>query len=170
MMVFDLDPGPPATLLDCLPIAIRLRDMLEGFGLKSFGKTSGGKGFHLYVPLNTPVTFDQIKHFARAAAMVLERADPRNVISVMRKELRRGKVFVDWSQNDDHKTTVCAYSMRALERPTISTPVTWKEVEVALRRRDVSRLTFEAEDVLQRIKAHGDLFAPVLRMRQRLPR
>ncbi len=95
MMVFDLDPGPPAGLLDCLPLALRLRDMLGSLGLKSFGKTSGGRGFHLYVPLNTPVTFDQTKHFSHALAMLLERAEPKRVTSTMRKDLRGGRVFVD---------------------------------------------------------------------------
>jgi bifunctional non-homologous end joining protein LigD len=169
MMVFDLDPGPPAGLLDCLPLGFRMRDMLANMGLKSFPKTSGGKGLHIYVPLNTPVTFDQTKHFAHTVAMVLERSDPAKVTSVMRKDLRGGKIFVDWSQNDEHKTTVCAYSLRAREQPTISTPVSWEEIDKALQRRDVSRLTFEAEDVLGRVEKLGDLFAPVLRIKQKLP-
>jgi bifunctional non-homologous end joining protein LigD len=169
MMVFDLDPGPPAGILDCLPIAFRLRDMLEHLGLQSFAKTSGGKGFHIYIPLNTPVTFDQTKHFAHAIAETLERDDPRHVLSLMRKDLRKGKIFVDWSQNDDHKTTVCAYSLRARERPTVSTPITWEEAEAAARSRNASKLSFETEAVLDRIERLGDLFAPILRLRQKLP-
>jgi bifunctional non-homologous end joining protein LigD len=169
MMVFDLDPGPPAGLLDCLPLAFRMRDMLAHLGLESLPKTSGGKGLHIYVPLNTPVTFDQTKHFAHTVAMVLERSDPTHVTSVMRKDLRGGKIFVDWSQNDVHKTTVCAYSLRARERPTISTPVTWEQVDRAIKRKDTSLLSFEADDVLRRVERYGDLFEPVLRLKQKLP-
>ncbi|HMB96784.1 MAG TPA: DNA primase small subunit domain-containing protein, partial [Tepidisphaeraceae bacterium] len=169
MMVFDLDPGPPAGILDCLPIAFRLRDMLGNLGLQSFPKTSGGKGFHIYVPLNTAVTFDHTKEFAHAVATMLERDDPKKVISVMRKDLRRGKIFVDWSQNDDHKTTVCAYSLRARERPTVSTPITWEEAESTHHTRNAAKLTFESDDVLDRVDRLGDLFAPVLRIRQKLP-
>ncbi len=111
-MVFDLDPGPPATLLDCLRLSLHLRDRLKKIGLKIFPKTSGGKGLHLYVPLNTATTFDQTKIFARAIADQLVADDPAHVTANMSKALRSGKIFVDWSQNDDHKTTVCAYSLR----------------------------------------------------------
>jgi bifunctional non-homologous end joining protein LigD len=142
--------------------------MLDHLGLKSFPKTSGGKGLHLYVPLNTAVTFDQTKSFAKALAQLLEKEDPQHVTHLMRKDLRTGKVFVDWSQNDEHKTTVCAYSLRARERPTVSTPVTWEEVETAYKREAPQRLVFEAEDVLKRVAKHGDLFAPVLKLKQRL--
>ncbi|HEY7088626.1 MAG TPA: non-homologous end-joining DNA ligase [Tepidisphaeraceae bacterium] len=171
MMVFDLDPGPPAGLADCLPLALRLRDMLEHLGLRSFAKTSGGKGFHVYVPLNTPVTFEHTKNFARSLAMVLERDQPQRVTSIMRKDLRKGRVLVDWSQNDEHKTTVCAYSLRAQEWPTVSAPLTWEEVEGAARmgKRGAAALTFEASDVLDRVESRGDLFADVLRLRQKLP-
>ena len=169
-MVFDLDPGEPATLLDCCQLGVRFRDMLARLGLKSFAKTSGGKGLHVYVPLNTAgVTFDDTKEFARAAARIFERQEPTGVVSVMTKSLRRGKVFVDWSQNDRTKTTVCAYSLRAKGRPTVSTPVTWKEIEAAARRGEASRLVFEADDVLSRVKRLGDLFAPVLKLKQKLP-
>lgn len=168
-MVFDLDPGAPADMLDCIRIGFRLRDMLAGFGLECFAKTSGGKGLHLYVPLNTPVTFDQTKAFSNAVARVLEKDDPKSVVSAMRKELRKGKVFVDWSQNDEHKTTSCVYTLRARERPTVSTPVTWDELTRAARKRDASMLIFEAPDVLRRVKKVGDLFAPVLKMKQKLP-
>jgi bifunctional non-homologous end joining protein LigD len=170
MMVFDLDPGPPADILDCITIALRMRDTLARLGLQSFPKTSGGKGLHFYVPLNTPCTYDDTKGFSRAVAELFERQDPQHVVSAMRKELRVGKVFIDWSQNDEHKTTCCAYSLRARTRPTVSTPVTWQELEAALRKRDDSSLRFEAQDVLARVSKNGDLFAPVLTLRQRLPK
>jgi bifunctional non-homologous end joining protein LigD len=169
MMVFDLDPGPPAAMEDCLKLGLKLRDMFEHLGLKTFPKTSGGKGLHLYIPLNTPVTFDQTKSFASAIAKLLERDMPETVVSSMRKDLRTGRILVDWSQNDDHKTTVCAYSLRARALPTVSTPITWKEAEAALRAGDADRLVFTARDVLKRVAKFGDIFAPVLKMHQRLP-
>ena len=170
MMVFDFDPGPPADILDCCRIAIRMRDRLADLGLQSFAKTSGSKGLHFYVPLNTPCTFDDTKAFSHAMAMLLEREDPEHGTSVMKKDLRTGKVFIDWSQNDEHKTTVCVYSLRARAHPTVSTPVTWAEVEAALSARDGTRLRFEAPDVIARVQKHGDLFEPVLTMKQKLPR
>ena len=171
MMVFDLDPGPPADMIDCLHVALRMRDVLKRLGLESFPKTSGGKGLHFYVPLNTAgVTFDQTKSFARAVAELFEREDPERVVSSMKKSLRTNKVLIDWSQNDEHKTTVCAYSLRARERPTVSTPVSWKEVQTAFEARDPSMLVFEAQDVLARIRKRADLFAPVLTLKQKLPR
>jgi bifunctional non-homologous end joining protein LigD len=171
MLVFDLDPGPPADMIDCIRVALRMRDVLKRLGLKSFPKTSGGKGLHFYVPLNTPrVTFEETKKLARAVAELFEREDPARVVASMKKSLRVNKVLIDWSQNDEHKTTVCAYSLRAKERPTVSTPVTWKEVEAALAVRDPSMLVFEARDVLSRIRRRGDLFAPVLTLKQKLPR
>jgi bifunctional non-homologous end joining protein LigD len=169
MMVFDLDPGPPADILDCCRVALRMRDVLAGVGLQSFPKTSGGKGLHFYVPLNTPSTFDQTKSFAHTLALTFENDDPQHIVSSMKKELRTGKVLIDWSQNDEHKTTVCAYSLRARVRPTVSTPVSWAEVEGALKARDPGRLTFEADDVLERVAKLGDLFERVLSLRQRLP-
>jgi bifunctional non-homologous end joining protein LigD len=168
-MVFDLDPGPPAGMLDCIRVGFRLKEMLAGFGLECFAKTSGGKGLHLYVPLNTPVTFDETKAFANAVARVLEKDDPKSVVSAMKKELRGGKVFVDWSQNDEHKTTCAAYSLRAREHPTVSTPVTWDELSSAAKRKKTDSLVFEAPDVLKRVKKLGDLFAPVLKLKQKLP-
>jgi bifunctional non-homologous end joining protein LigD len=170
MMVFDLDPGPPADMMDCIRIALRMRDVLKRLGLESFPKTSGGKGLHFYVPLNTRCTFDDTKSFARAVAELFEREDAGHVVSSMKKSLRRNKVFIDWSQNDQHKTTVCPYSLRARERPTVSTPVTWRELESAFKARDPSALVFEARDVLARVKKRGDLFAPVLSLKQKLPR
>jgi bifunctional non-homologous end joining protein LigD len=169
MMVFDLDPGPPASLIDCLPVAVQMRDMLEHLGLQCFAKTSGSKGLHFYVPLNTPVTFEQTKNFSKAIAMLLERDSGGKIISVMRKDLRAGRVFVDWSQNDEHKTTVCAYSLRAVQKPMVSTPVTWDEIRRAIRRKSVDALQFEPKDVLKRVDKFGDLMEPVLKIKQRLP-
>jgi len=169
MVAFDLDPGPGATVLDCARAAFEVRDVFEGAGLRCFAKTSGGKGLHIYAPLNTPTTFKETKAFAHAIAMLLERKNPDRVTSVMRKDLRLGKVFVDWSQNDPHKTTVCAYSLRAREKPTVSTPVAWEELESALRRRKPEALVFDTGDVLERVEKKGDLFAEVLILEQRLP-
>ena len=170
-MVFDLDPGPPAALPDCLRVGLRLRDLLAAIGLKCFPKTSGGKGLHVYVPLNTPgVTFDDTKSFARAVAEVFQRQSPKAVTAAMAKAGRAGKVFVDWSQNDRHKTTACAYSLRARDEPTVSTPVEWEEVERAAETRRGTPLVFTAEEVLARVARRGDLFAPVLALRQKLPR
>jgi bifunctional non-homologous end joining protein LigD len=170
MMVFDLDPGPPAAVLECADVALELRRMLGGIGLESFPKTSGSKGIQVYVPLNRKVTYDDTKPFARAVARLLEKERPGQVVSSMKKEVRRGKVFVDWSQNDDHKTTACVYSLRARERPTASTPLQWAEVEDAFGAGDGDRLVFEAGDVIERVSEHGDLFAPVLELEQELPK
>jgi len=170
MMVFDHDPGEGADLLDCIRVAMRFREMLQHFGLESFAKTSGGKGLHLYVPLNTPVTFEQTKSFSLAIAQLLEKQDPKHVTTNMRKDLRTGKVFVDWSQNDRHKTTVCVYSLRARTRPTVSTPVEWDELERALKKKDAASLAFETADVLKRVAKKGDLFEPILTLKQKLPK
>jgi bifunctional non-homologous end joining protein LigD len=168
-MVFDLDPGPPANIVQCCQVALWLREIFEHFGLHSFPKTSGSKGLQLYVPLNTPTTFDDTKSFSRALAQVLEHDHPDMVVSDMKKNLRTGKVFVDWSQNDEHKTTVAVYSLRAREHPTVSTPVTWEEVARALKKKDASLLVFEAPQVVSRFEKKGDLFEPVLELKQRLP-
>jgi bifunctional non-homologous end joining protein LigD len=168
-LVFDLDPGPPADLVACCDVALLLRGLLERLGLESFPKTSGSKGLQLYVPLHAAVTYDETKTFAHAVARLLERARPELVVSLMKKSLRPGKVFVDWSQNDDHKTTVAPYSLRARARPTVSTPLRWPEVERTVRRRDPAALIFEASDVLRRVDEHGDLFEPVLQLVQALP-
>jgi bifunctional non-homologous end joining protein LigD len=169
MLVFDLDPGAPAGVLECAEVAIELRKMLGSLGLESYPKTSGSKGIQVYAPLNGPVTYDDTKPFAHAIAKLLERQHPELVVSSMKKEIRRGKVFVDWSQNDDHKTTVCVYSLRARERPTASTPLRWEELEDALEAKDADRLVFEFDEVLERVERDGDLFAPVLERRQKLP-
>jgi len=137
--------------------------------MQSFAKTSGSKGLQVYVPLNTPVTYDQTKTFARAIALLLETRYPDRVVSDMKKSLRTNKVFVDWSQNDDHKTTICVYSLRAKERPTISTPVTWQEVEDCLKKGDPEQLVFISDEVLKRAEKLGDLFEPVLKLKQKLP-
>jgi bifunctional non-homologous end joining protein LigD len=168
-MVFDHDPGPGADLLGCIRVARRFRDLLQQLGLQSFAKTSGGKGLHLYVPRHTPPPVDDTKLFSRTVAQNLEKQDPQHITTNMSKAHRTGKVFVDWSQNDRHKTTACAYTLRARPRPTVSTPVTWDELDRALRKGDPSALAFEAPDVLRRAKKLGDLFAPVLRLRQKLP-
>ncbi|MBA3845424.1 MAG: ATP-dependent DNA ligase [Planctomycetes bacterium] len=171
MMVFDLDPGAPATIADCARLALEMRVLLADLGLETLAKTSGSKGLHLYVPLNTPTTFDETKAFARAMAMTLERRFPDRVTSVMAKDQRPGKVFVDWSQNDRIKTTAAVYSLRARPTPTVSTPVTWKEVASAARSRKGGSglLSFTAPQVLARLRDQGDLFAPLLALRQELP-
>jgi bifunctional non-homologous end joining protein LigD len=165
VMAFDLDPGPPAGLAECCEVAFLLRDALGQLGLESFAKTSGSKGIQVYVPLNVDgVDYDHgTKLLSQALARHLEAEHPKLIVSQQKKELRRGKVLIDWSQNDEHKTTVCVYSLRARERPTVSTPVRWSELE------DPDGLVFEAPDVLERVERHGDLFAPVAELQQELP-
>jgi bifunctional non-homologous end joining protein LigD len=170
MMVFDLDPGPPATIVECCRVGLYLQGMFEGLGLQAFPKTSGSKGMQVYVPLNTPdVTYEGTKGFARAVAELLESTEPKLVVARMAKALRGGKVFIDYSQNDEHKTTVCAYSLRARERPTVSTPITWDEVRDCLDAGDPQRLVFDARQVLERVAEQGDLFAPVSSLVQQVP-
>jgi len=169
-MVFDLDPGPPATIVECCRVALILHGMFENLGLKAFPKTSGNKGMQLYVPLNTPgATYERTKGFSRAVAETLEAAEPELVVSRMAKALRAGKIFIDYSQNDEHKTTVCVYSLRARERPTVSTPITWDEVRACHDSGDPQDLVFEAAQVIERVSEHGDLFAPVLSLVQQVP-
>ena len=169
MLVFDLDPGEPAGILECGTVGIALRRLFAGLGLECYPKTSGSKGLQVYVPLNGPVTYDDTKPFAHAIAMLLEKQMPELVVSSMKKSIRGGKVLVDWSQNDDHKTTVCVYSLRAREQPTVSAPVRWDEVERAVEKRDAGLLVFDSDAVLARVEREGDLFAPVLEQRQALP-
>jgi len=169
MMVFDLDPGPPANIVECCQVGMWLRQVFEHFGLRSFPKTSGSKGLQIYVPLNTPTSYDVTKAFANALARLLENDHKELVVSDMKKQLRVGKVFVDWSQNDEHKTTISVYSLRARERPTVSTPVKWEEVEQALKKKAAGPLVFEAGDVLARVDKMGDLFEGVLTLKQKLP-
>jgi bifunctional non-homologous end joining protein LigD len=171
MVVFDLDPGAPAGLVQCCEVGLLLRGLFQSLRLRSYAKTSGSKGLQIYLPLNTPgVTYDDTKPFARAVAELLERERPAQIVSNMKKSLRTGKVLVDWSQNDPHKTTVCVYSLRAKERPTVSMPVTWEEVEDCAKSGDMAPLTFDAEAALRRVESLGDLFAPVLERKQKLPR
>jgi bifunctional non-homologous end joining protein LigD len=169
MMVFDLDPGPPANIVQCCQVGLWLREIFEKFGLQSFPKTSGSKGLQIYVPLNTPTKYDSTKSFAHALARLLESEHPDMVVSDMKKQLRTGKVFVDWSQNDEHKTTIAVYSLRARERPTVSTPVSWEEVERSRKKKDPNLLVFEAKQTVARVEKMGDLFAPLLELKQRLP-
>jgi bifunctional non-homologous end joining protein LigD len=166
LVAFDLDPGPPATIVECCRVAELLHGMFEGLGLRSFAKTSGSKGMQVYVPLNGPATFAQTKAFSKAVAELLAREEPGLVVARQTKSARTGKVLVDWGQNDDGKTTVTAYSLRALPRPTVSTPVSWDEVRATRRPED---LTFEAADVLRRVDEQGDLFGPVVSLVQTLP-
>jgi bifunctional non-homologous end joining protein LigD len=169
MIVFDLDPGPPANIVQCAQVGLWLREIFDHFGLKSFPKTSGSKGLQVYIPLNTKTSYEQTKPFAHALARLLEQEHPDLVVSDMKKAIRTNKVFVDWSQNDQHKTTISVYSLRARENPTVSTPVTWEEVEEALKKKDAGRLVFEAKDVLARVEKMGDLFEPVQKLKQKLP-
>jgi bifunctional non-homologous end joining protein LigD len=170
MMVFDLDPGSPADIVHCCQVGVWLRDLFDQLGLESYPKTSGSKGLQVYVPLNGEVTYDDTKPFSKAVAELLEKHHPDLVVSRQTKELRPGKVLVDWSQNDEHKTTANVYSVRAKERPTVSTPVSWDEVEECLDAEDADVLVFDTEQVLARVDERGDLFAPVLAIRQELPR
>jgi bifunctional non-homologous end joining protein LigD len=170
-MVFDLDPGPPATVVECCRVGLRIRDLFDQMGLVCVAKTSGSKGLQLYVPLNTDVRYDGgTKDFALTVAQLMEKRFPGEVVSSMKKELRPGKVLIDWSQNDQHKTTVCVYSLRARPRPTVSTPVTWGEVEACAESGDPATLVFEAADVVARVAELGDLFAPLNELEQALPR
>lgn len=166
-LAFDLDPGAPADILKCCRVGLRIKEIFDALGLKSYPKTSGSKGLQIYVPLNTAVTYERTKAVAHTIARYLEHEHPKDVVSRMQKSLRKGKVFVDWSQNDDKKTTVCVYSLRAREKPTVSTPLDWDEVTSAVKRR--KRLGFESSDVLKRVDKLGDLFAPVLKLKQKLP-
>jgi bifunctional non-homologous end joining protein LigD len=169
VLAFDLDPGPPADILRCCQVGLKLKALFGSLNLECFAKTSGSKGLQVYVPLNTSVTYDQTKEFARSVAQTLERQCPDVVVGKMRKDSRAGKVFIDWSQNDAHKTTVCVYSLRAKNEPTVSTPVSWEEIAVAMKKKSAKLLTFQAPDALKRLEKWGDLFAPVLTLKQRLP-
>ena len=170
MMVFDLDPGATADIVQCCQVGLWLRDLLAGMKLKSFAKTSGSKGLQVYVPLNTAVIYDQTKDLSRALAQHLEAEHVGLVTSNMSKAVRKGKVFVDWSQNDEHKTTICVYSLRAREEPTVSTPVTWDEVENCLKKKKAELLKFRSDQVLARVEKLGDLFELVEKLKQKLPR
>jgi bifunctional non-homologous end joining protein LigD len=170
MMVFDLDPGAPADIVQCCQVGLWLRELLAKMKLKSFAKTSGSKGLQIYVPLNTPVTFDQTKDLSRALAQLLEHEHGNLVTSNMSKSMRKRKVFVDWSQNDEHKTTICGYSLRAKAEPTVSTPVTWDEVANCLKKKKADLLKFRTGKTLVRVEKNGDLFASVEKLKQKLPK
>jgi bifunctional non-homologous end joining protein LigD len=169
MLVFDLDPGPPATIVECCGVARAVRDWFLEHDMQAFPKTSGSKGLQIYVPINRPMDYDQAKQVSRGLAQKLERERPKQVVSLQRKTLREGKVLIDWSQNDDAKTTVSVYSLRARERPTVSTPVTWDEVERCVEAADPGVLVFDSAAVLERVERLGDLFAPVQTLKQQLP-
>jgi bifunctional non-homologous end joining protein LigD len=168
-VVFDLDPGAPADVITCAEVAFILRDALRRLGLEAWPKTSGSKGIQVYAPLNTGASYDRVKPFAQAIAQLLERDHPDLIVSVMDKSLRKKKVLIDWSQNTASKTTVAVYSVRALDRPSVSTPITWDELEKARSTGDASLLRFEPQQVLDRVAEFGDLHAPVLEVRQELP-
>jgi bifunctional non-homologous end joining protein LigD len=169
VLAFDLDPGPPADIVDCCEVGLRLRELFGHFGVECFAKTSGSKGLQVYVPLNDKVHYETTKPFAKAIAQLLEKQTPDRVVSKMKKIEREGKVFVDWSQNHQSKTTIAVYSLRARARPTVSTPITWDEVEAVADSGNGSSLVFEADAVLDRIERHSDLFSPVLELKQELP-
>lgn len=171
VVAFDLDPGPPADVVDCSRVALALRDLLAQLELESFVKTSGSKGMQLYVPLNTKTSYEETRPFAQAIAQIVAKQDPESILAKMGKKTdRSGKVFIDWYQNNERKTTISVYSLRARERPTVSTPVTWEEVGAAADSGRGDGLVFEASDVLERLEAEGDLFAPVLELEQQLPK
>jgi bifunctional non-homologous end joining protein LigD len=163
-MVFDLDPGAPAGLVECAQVALRLRDVLAAVGLESFVKVSGSIGMHVVVPLNTPVTYEETKSFARAVATLLAHEDPARVVDVMTRARRSGKVFVDWAQNDERKQNIAPYSLRAAAGVPVSAPITWEEAA------SVDRTRFGPREVLDRVRDRGDVFAQVPTMRQQLPR
>ena len=166
-IVFDLDPGAPATIVECARVGLLIRDMLDKLSLEVCAKTSGSKGMQLYVPLNSPATHEGAGDFALAVGQLIERDHPKDVTTIMRKDIRGWKIFIDWSQNTRHKTTIAPYSLRARPHPTVSTPVSWDEVEACAKGK--APLVFEAADVLARVDELGDLFAPVLELMQKLP-
>ena len=168
-LAFDLDPGAPADIVLCCQVALWLRAIFDALKLESFPKTSGSKGLQIFVPLNIATTYEKTKAFALALAERLEREHPDQVVSRMQKVLRKGKVLIDWSQNDEHKTTVNVYSLRAKATPSVSTPVRWSEVALVAKKGGADRMVFDTEMVLKRVKKHGDLFAPLLTLKQRLP-
>ncbi|MES2572305.1 MAG: non-homologous end-joining DNA ligase [Verrucomicrobiota bacterium] len=168
-LAFDLDPGAPADMVQCGEVGLLLKAVFDALGMQSFPKSSGSKGLQVFVPLNGSVTYARTKEFARVLAEELEQLHPGLVVSRMQKSLRKGKVLIDWSQNDAHKTTINVYSLRAKSRPTVSTPVTWEEVQQAVGKKSPESLSFTSEEVLRRVKTKGDLFEPVFRLKQRLP-
>lgn len=171
MIVFDLDPGPPAGILECAQVALWLKEIFASIHLECFAKSSGSKGIQVYIPLNTSTNYETTRMFAETTALLLAHQHPDLVVATMAKDIRTGKVFIDWSQNAEHKTTVNVYSLRAQwETPSISTPLVWSEMEVALKKGDANHLYFEPEAVLRRVEKFGDLFEPLLKMKQKLPK
>lgn len=166
MVVFDLDPGDPASIIECCRVALAICGVLESVGLQSCAKTSGNKGLQLYVPLNSPHKHTDASDFALAVAQLLEQNSPELVLSDMNRKRRANKVFVDWSQNSRHKTTIAPYSLRGRDRPTVSTPLSWDEVSDGA---DGEPLVFEAGEALDRTAELGDLFADTLTVQQQLP-
>ena len=170
MIVFDLDPGDGADILRSGEVAFILKDVLDRLGLQCFVKVSGSKGIHLHVPLNTAVTYEATQPFANSVAQLLASEHPALVVSEMAKAKRRGKVFVDWSQNSEHKSTVAVYSLRAREDgPFVAMPITWEELREAMQKGDASALLYTPGDALKRISKIGDVFAPLLKLKQKLP-
>jgi len=170
LVVLDLDPGAPATAVECAVVALRIRELLEGLGLRSVVKSSGSKGLQVYIPLNVPdTTHDGAKSFAHAVALLLERQDPKLIVSEQRKDLRPGKVLIDWLQNESFKTTVSVYSLRAKERPTVSTPLDWDEVAALAEGGDPESVQMSPEQVLARVAEGGDRFADAATVQQSLP-
>jgi bifunctional non-homologous end joining protein LigD len=167
-MAFDLDPGPGANVIHCCEVALRLRELFEARGVEAYPKTSGSKGLQVFLPVNTDVRYEFTKPTARRIAEILENQTPQAVVSRMARAARTGRVLVDWSQNTEHKSMVCVYSVRAKERPTVSTPLEWEDVESAVDHGRPEELVFEMGDVLERVAQRGDLFAPVLSQRQDL--
>jgi len=168
-LVFDLDPGEPADVINCCEVALLIRDFFKQLKLDIYVKTSGSKGLQLMVPLNKTLTYAKTKRFAKSLAGSMAKRFPDKIVSDMKKSLRKGKVFIDWSQNDDKKTTVCVYSLRAKEEPSVSTPVEWREVERAFKKQDDDLLKFGPDEVLKRVDQLGDLFLKVLKQKQSLP-
>jgi bifunctional non-homologous end joining protein LigD len=169
LLVFDLDPGDGAGMLECCEVALVVHGLFDRLGLATVAKTSGSKGVQVYVPLAPGATYEQTKSLARRVAELLEQRLPALVVSRMTRRLRAGKVLVDWSQNDAHKTTVTVYSVRAREYPSVSTPVSWDEVQRCRDDGDPALLSFDTEQVLARVQSNGDLFAPVLAGGKALP-
>ena len=171
LVVFDLDPGSPATAVECAVVALRIRDLLDTLGLRAVVKSSGNKGLQLYLPVNLPdVTHERARGFAQAIALLLEKQDPQLVVSQQAKVLRPGKVLIDWLQNESFKTTVAAYSLRARDRPTVSTPLAWGEVEALADGGDPESIQMSPRQVLTRVAEHGDLFAEAATLEQSLPK
>lgn len=168
-VMFDLDPGPGTDVVVCAQVALLLRDTLRDLGLRCLAKVSGGKGLQVHLPVNTPTTYDVVKPFARIVAERFAARFPDDLTANMRKELRHGRILIDWSQNDPHKTTVCAYSLRAEPTPTVAAPVTWDELAEAADSGDAASLRFSPDDVVLRVEESGDLMAEVLTLKQKLP-